>query len=115
MIRTDTGQARRPVHWPICQATRKREFVKYHELVYTTLKRIADDPKGRAMDFTRDPFLLPLCPCGSATRLSHIEPHPVDALRSLRTYVCQACDSVQTHAVTQRPSGRDERPLRSAG
>jgi hypothetical protein len=80
--------------------------------VYTTPKRIADDPKGASMDVTRDPFLLPLCPCGGATRLSHVEPHPVDALRLLRTYLCQACDSLQTHAVIQRPSARNELPHR---
>ena len=54
------------------------------------------------MDFSRDPFLLPLCPCGGATRLSHVEPHPIDEQRSLRTYVCQACDSLHTHAVNKR-------------
>ena len=56
------------------------------------------------MDFPRDPFLLPLCPCGGATRLSHVEPHPVDERRSLRTYVCQACGSDQTHTV-KKPLG----------
>jgi len=54
------------------------------------------------MDFSRDPFLLPLCPCGGATRLSHVEPHPIDDQRSLRTYVCQACGSLHTHAVIKR-------------
>ena len=54
------------------------------------------------MDFPRDPFLLPLCPCGGATRLSHVEPHPIDDQRSLGTYVCQACGSLHAHAVIKR-------------
>jgi hypothetical protein len=54
------------------------------------------------MDYPRDPFLLPLCSCGGATRLSHVEPHPVDARQSLRTYVCETCESLQTHAVIKR-------------
>jgi hypothetical protein len=64
--------------------------------------------KGRDMDFSRDPFLLPLCPCGGAIRLSHVEPHAVDEQKSLRTYVCQACDSSQTHAVIKRELAMNE-------
>ena len=58
------------------------------------------------MEFPRDPFLLPLCPCGGPTRLSHIDPHPVDERQSLRTYVCQACGSDQTHTVLKPPADR---------
>ena len=67
------------------------------------------------MDFPRDPFLLPLCPCGGATRLSHVEPDPIHELRSLRTYVCQSCDSSQTHIVIKRIAPRDELPRRAVG
>jgi hypothetical protein len=55
------------------------------------------------MEFKRDPFLLPLCSCGGATRLSHVEPHAIDPRRSLRTYVCLACGNTETHSVTKRP------------
>ena len=41
-------------------------------------------------------------PATGATRLSHLEPHPVDARQSLRAYVCQACESLQTRAVIKR-------------
>jgi hypothetical protein len=54
------------------------------------------------MELPRDPFLLPLCRCGGATRLSHVEPHAVDEQKSLRTYVCQTCGSLQTHVVVRR-------------
>jgi len=66
------------------------------------------------MEFPRDPFLLPLCPCGGATRLSHVEPHPIDERRSLRTYICQACDSSQTHAVIERARTVSELPPQRA-
>jgi hypothetical protein len=56
------------------------------------------------MELPRDPFLLPLCHCGGATRLSHVEPDPVDERRSFRTYLCQACDSPQTYPVMKRSS-----------
>src|SRR5262245_4875500 len=64
------------------------------------------------MEFPRDPFLLPLCSCGGATRLSHVEPHPVDEQKSLRTYVCQTCGSAQTHAVGKRSPGGSAPPRR---
>jgi len=67
------------------------------------------------MDFPRDPFLLPLCPCGGATRLSHVEPDPVHEYRSLRTYVCQGCNSSQTHAVIKRNLAPKEPPRRAVG
>lgn len=54
------------------------------------------------MELPRDPFLLPLCFCGGATRLSHVEPDPVDERKSLRTYICQACGHLQTHPVMKR-------------
>jgi len=66
------------------------------------------------MDFSRDPFLLPLCPCGGATRLSHVEPHPFDEQRSLRTYICQACDSLHTHTVIKRNLSEHELTTRRA-
>jgi len=54
------------------------------------------------MELPRDPFLLPLCHCGGGTRLSHVEPDPVDERKSLRTYICQGCGSLQTHPVIKR-------------
>ena len=67
------------------------------------------------MDFPRDPFLLPQCPCGGAIRLSHVEPDPIDERRSLRTYLCQACDSSQTHIVIKRKPAHDDTPRRAVG
>jgi hypothetical protein len=64
-------------------------------LVYNPTLQPATERRVK-MDFSRDPFLLPSCQCGGLTRLSHVEPHPVDEGQSLRTYVCQACGSDQT-------------------
>jgi hypothetical protein len=64
------------------------------------------------MELVRDPFLLPLCQCGGgATRLSCVEPHPVDETKLLRTYVCQACGSLQTHLVAKPNRATVEPPL----
>jgi len=54
------------------------------------------------VELPRNPFLLPLCQCGGTTRLSHVEPHATDEGKSLRTYVCQTCGSLQTHVVVRR-------------
>jgi hypothetical protein len=69
-------------------------------LVYNPTLQPANEGRVK-MDFSRDPFLLPLCQCGGPTRLSHVEPHVVDERQSLRTYVCQACGSDQTLTVVK--------------
>jgi hypothetical protein len=46
-----------------------------------------------------DPFLLPLCQCGGATSLSHMEPHPSDRELQLRTFRCSECGAEQTFIV----------------
>ena len=37
--------------------------------------------------------------CGSQTRLFGLEPHPTVERTDLRTYVCEACQGVQTEIV----------------
>jgi len=40
--------------------------------------------------------------CGAETQLYGIEPHPTRARTELRTFVCVACDAVQTSVVPRR-------------
>src|SRR5262245_3119183 len=80
------------------------------ERTFSLLSAIAI--RENEMEVPLDTFLLLLCPVCGATRLSHVEPPPVDEQKPLRTYVCQACGSSQTHAVGKHSFSGSASPRR---
>jgi hypothetical protein len=58
------------------------------------------------------PFLLPMCPCGGTTNLSHLQPAGAFNPDEMRTYRCSDCgaqisypDRRASHADTGAASG----------